>query len=304
MKPNDAHCHFFSRNFVRTLARERGIPGNDLVGDACRILAWDPPGSNGELADRWVAELDRHQVGRAAIIGSVPEDETSVSEALGRHPGRFVGFFMVDPTRQTAAERVTRAVTELGLRCACLFPGMHGYELSDPRVLRLVDRLASVPGTALFIHCGVLTVGARKKLGLPARFDLRYSNPLNVHPLALAYPDLPFILPHFGAGMFREALMLGDLCPNVHLDTSSSNSWIRYSGLTLEQVFGRSLEILAPDRILFGTASSFFPRGWQSSLWEEQSRILRQVGLDRDGRRKIQSANFERLFPVNDSPVV
>ena len=98
--------------------------------------------------------------------------------------------------------------------------------------------------------------------------------------------------------------MLGDLCPNVHLDTSSSNSWIRYSGLTLEQVFARSLEILGPDRILFGTDSSFFPRGWQSPLWEEQSRILKQVGLDRDGRRKIQSANFERLFPVKGSPAV
>ena len=37
-------------------------------------------------------------------------------------------------------------------------------------------------------------------------------------------------LPHFGAGYFREALMLADLCPNVYLDTSSSNSWMRYEG--------------------------------------------------------------------------
>ena len=92
---------------------------------------------------------------RAAIIASVPEDEESVAEALDRHPERFAGFFMVDPTRRTAAQRVNRAVTELGLRCACLFPGMHGFELSDPRVLRLVERLAAVPGTALFVHCGV-----------------------------------------------------------------------------------------------------------------------------------------------------
>ena len=298
MKPNDAHCHFFSQNFVRTLAEEREIGGDHPLLEACRILDWDPPGSNRELADRWVAELDRHQVARTAIIASVPKDEESVAEAVVRHPRRFVGFFMVDPTRPAAADRVTRAVTELGLRCACLFPGMHGYDLSDARVLRVVERLAAVAGTALFVHCGVLTVGARKKLGLRARFDLRYSNPLNVHPLALANPGLPFILPHFGAGMFREALMLGDLCPNVHLDTSSSNSWIRYSGLTLEQVFARSLEVLGPDRILFGTDSSFFPRGWQTAVWEKQSRILEDLSVDRDHRRKILSGNFERLFPV------
>lgn len=123
------------------------------------------------------------------------------------------------------------------------------------------------------------------------------SRGLSVHPLALACPDLPFILPHFGAGMFREALMLGDLCPNVHLDTSSSNSWIRYSGLTLEQVFARTLKILGPDRILFGTDSSFFPRGWQCPVWEEQSRILKRLGLGREDRRKIQSVNFDRIFP-------
>ena len=40
---------------------------------------------------------------------------------------------------------------------------------------------------------------------------------------------MPIIIPHFGAGLFREALMVADLCPNVLLDTSSSNGWIKYS---------------------------------------------------------------------------
>ena len=50
------------------------------------------------------------------------------------------------------------------------------------------------------------------------------------------------MVPHFGAGYFREALMLADLCPNVYLDTSSSNSWVRYEGLDLKTVFQRALE--------------------------------------------------------------
>ena len=83
-------------------------------------------------------------------------------------------------------------------------------------------------GVALFVHCGVLTVGIRKKLGLRTRFDMRFGNPLDVQRIAVEYPSMPIIIPHFGAGLFREALMLADLCPNVYLDTSSSNRSIAY----------------------------------------------------------------------------
>jgi len=41
---------------------------------------------------------------------------------------------------------------------------------------------------------------------------MRFSNPLDLHAIALAFPQVRFIMPQFGAGMFREALMLADLC--------------------------------------------------------------------------------------------
>ena len=71
---------------------------------------------------------------------------------------------------------------------------------------------------------------------------MRYSFPLDLHAIAVRYPRVPFIVPHFGAGYLREALMLADLCPNVYLDTSSSNSWMRYEGLDLRTVFRRALD--------------------------------------------------------------
>ena len=61
---------------------------------------------------------------------------------------------------------------------------------------------------AVFVHCGVLSVGVRKKLGLASPFDMRFSNPIDVHAIASRYPAVPVIVPHFGAGYFREALML------------------------------------------------------------------------------------------------
>jgi hypothetical protein len=64
----------------------------------CDELGWETPGSVYTLADRWVRELDASGVARAALIASVPSDETSVAAAVAKHPSRFVGFFMLDPS--------------------------------------------------------------------------------------------------------------------------------------------------------------------------------------------------------------
>src|SRR6185503_7365991 len=180
------------------------------------------------LADRWVSELDRHQVGRAALIASVPGDAASVAAAVARHRERFVGFFMVDPTQPDAAAATATALDGGALRAVCLFPAMHRYPVQDERAQQIFSVAAARPGTAVFVHCGVLSVGVRRKLGLPSAFDIRFGNPLGLHALALAYPSVPIIIPHFGAGMLREALMVADLCPNIVFDTSNSNSWIKY----------------------------------------------------------------------------
>ena len=160
------------------------------------------------------------------------------------------------------------------------------------------EAAAARPGTAVFVHCGVLSVGVRKRLGLPNPFDMRFGNPLDLHAVALAYPTVPILVPHFGAGLFREALMVADVCPNVHFDTSSSNGWIRYHpGLTLAAVFKQALAVLGPDRLLFGSDSSFFPRGWVSDVFAQQSGALEELGIDAGVRGRIFGGNFDRIFP-------
>ena len=295
---DDAHCHFFSRRFFETLARDVPDlgPGAPAVA-ATTALGWEAPGAPAELADCWVAELDRHGVSRAALMASVPGDEQSVAEAAARHPRRLVGWFMLDPTREDAPRRTADALGPLGLRCVCLFPAMHRYGLDDECVRRVVDIAAGHPGAAVFVHCGVLSVGVRQKLGLPSRFDVRLGDPLALPPLAAAHSGLPFIVPHFGAGLLRETLMAADLCSNIYLDTSSSNGWIKYHpGLTLAEVFRRALDVVGPGRLLFGSDSSFFPRGWQRPVWEAQAAALEQAGADPAVQDQIFSGNFERLF--------
>jgi uncharacterized protein len=288
---NDAHCHFFSSRFLELLAPDAG--GADAI--AAR-LQWDAPGTATELGDRWIAELDRHSVGRAALIASIPGDAVSVAEAVAHHPHRFVGFFMHNPIGLDSDATLDRALREYQMHAICLFPAMHGYRLDDDGVER-VFRAAAAHGAAVFVHCGVLTVGVRKQLGLPSRFDLRLGDPLALARTALAFPQVPVIVPHFGAGFFREALMAADQCPTIHFDTSSSNSWVRFDGgQSLDGVFRSALAVVGASRLLFGTDSSFFPRGWQVGIYEEQQRIMSALNVKVADRAAIFGQNFNRLF--------
>jgi len=284
---NDVHCHFFSTPFFAALGGDAAISA----------LAWDPPGAADALADRWVAELDRAGVSRAALIASIPGDAPSVGAAVKRHRNRFVGMFMLDPTKPDAAETAATAIDQHGLRGICLFPAMHQFSIQDDRVLGVFEVAAERPGTVVFVHCGVLSVGVRKLLGIPCAFDISLGNPLHLNAVANAYPKVKIIVPHFGAGMFREALMLADQCPNVLFDTSSSNKWIQYDpGLTLTAVYKAALSVVGPDRLLFGTDSSFFPRGWVRDVYEQQSAVLDELGADVEVREKVFGGNFERIF--------
>ena len=288
----DAHVHLFSRRFFAAMGAQSGKTAEQVA----ETLGWAlPPEDPAELARAWAANLDAHGVARAALIASLPGDEASVEAAVAAFPDRFYGYFMVNPLEEGVADRIGIAM-RCGLHAACLFPAMHRYSVQDPRAEAVIQAVAAVPGRAVFVHCGVLTVGIRRKLGLPCPFDMRFSNPLDLHAVALRYPGVKFVVPHFGAGYLREALMLADLCPNVYLDTSSSNSWMRYEGLDLKAVFRRALDVVGSGRLLFGTDSSFFPRGWNYEIFEVQLRALLDLGISGSDARMILEGNLPRIF--------
>ena len=218
-----------------------------------------------------------------------------MAAALTAFPDRFYGYSMFNPlagrSRGPRASRLRRRP-----RGRLPLPGHASlFGARSARASRS-SRKPPRPGRAVFVHCGVLTVGVRRKLGLPSLFDMRFSNPIDLHPVAIGYPEVRFLIPHFGAGYLREALMLADLCPNVYLDTSSSNAWMRYEGIDLKAVFGRALGAIGAGRLLFGTDSSFFPRGWNSAIFERQALALADLGIGTQDARLILGENLERVF--------
>jgi len=287
----DAHVHLFSHNFFSGLAGQAGM----TIEAAGAQLGWQlPPPDPETLAAAWVQELDRQGVFASVLIASIPGDEGSVIAAARAFPQRFFAYAMVNP-RALTTTGLPAAFSEV--RAACLFPAMHGYSIHD-ECAKPVFEWAQTNRRAVFVHCGVLSVGVRKKLGLPSPFDMRYSNPVDLHGVALRYPDVPIIVPHFGAGYFREALMLADQCANVYLDTSSSNHWMRYQPghVTLREVFRHALEVAGPKRLLFGTDSSFFPRGWHHAIFEDQARALYEIGTSDADAKAIFGENLLRIL--------
>jgi predicted TIM-barrel fold metal-dependent hydrolase len=296
----DAHVHFFSPAFFDSLAAQKGISA-DAVSTA---LGWNVPESLEYLADRWVVELNHKKVERAILIGSIPGDIESVGFAAERHPSRFRSIVMSNPTHPGGDIRTAQALQDGQIQGAFLFPAMHRYSMHDPHVRSLLATLSGHrredggSGAVVYVHCGMLSVGFRRKLGLPCPFDMQYSNPIDLHDVALEFPHLNFVIPHFGAGYFREALMVADLCPNIYLDTSSSNRWMAtQSGkMSLAETFRKALEVVGPKRLLFGTDSSWFPRGWTQGIFDAQVKALADAGAHTEDAKAIFGGNLTALF--------
>src|SRR5512139_229640 len=159
---SDSHVHFFSHRFFALLGSQ--LPQAATVPEICaKAGVTPPPEEPAALASQWVAELDRNHVASAALIASLPGDEESVAAALRAAPGRFYGFFFVNPLAENALSHAQTALDQ-GLSTLCLFPAMHGYPLNSPAVEPFF-RMAAERSAVVFVHCGVLSVGIRKRLG-------------------------------------------------------------------------------------------------------------------------------------------
>jgi uncharacterized protein len=299
----DAHTHFFSQQFFQTFARLAGqsLPAESPLSTVAQRLGVEiPPEDPIQLGQRWVAEMDKYGLERLVMFTSVPGDHPSVAAAVQAFPERILGYIMLDPTRPTAVEVCRDAVQQHGLKGLTLFPAMHHFHAYDERVYPLYQAAAELH-IPVFVHFGVLQVSIRDKLGLPNVFDLRYANPIDLHKVAIDFPGVDFIIPHFGCGYFREVLMLGAQAPNIYVDTSSSNAWLAYmpSHLDLKTVFAKTLQVLGPRRLLFGTDSNVFPRGWRQDIFRQQVEILHDLNTPPEAAELILGGNIARLLGIS-----
>jgi uncharacterized protein len=257
-----------------------------------------PPAEPETLAARWVAELDRYGVARAALFGSAPGEAGTVSRAARAFPGRFAPFQMVNP-RSADAAGMGRELVERGIRGVLLFPAMHAY-FPDEAVCLPVYEAAQEHQLVVFVHLGLLKIALRDRLGIRGTIDPAYGDPMRLVSALHQFPGVRFIVPHFGCGTLGELLPAIRGARNLYVDTSSSNSWTAESPAfpTLEAAFAAVLGSpdLGPERLLFGSDSTVFPRGWRVDVYDRQVAALEAIGAPAPDREAIFSGNFERLL--------
>lgn len=301
----DAHTHLFGRWYYAALWKQKhgSEPGDQdlfcMLKHAGLVL---PPTDPAEHAAMIVNQMRGHGVDRAVLFTSLPGEQFAVAAACRASSGRLIGYTMVNPRAADALNLARRDLTDLGLRGIELFPAMHRFDPSDESLAYPFYELAAKLGSPVFVHVGLLRVKLREKLGLACPYDMRYSDPLRLHRAAADHPKVNFILPHFGCGHLREAAMLGAACANVHIDTSSSNDWMKLmpEPLTLERALAVCLEAFGPDRILFGTDSSVLPRGYRYDVKESLELAMEAVELGAEERGKIMGGNLAKLLRMND----
>jgi predicted TIM-barrel fold metal-dependent hydrolase len=296
----DVHTHFFSRPFFDALAASSPLPGNPrerLERVAAKAGLDLPPDDLGRHLARWIGEFNRNGVRRAVAFASLPEEVPAVAEAAAKSNGRLVPCGLVNPTVAGAADRARAMLAKQGYRGVLLFPALHRYRASGPEAAE-VFRVVDEHGGFAVVHCGIFQVKLRDLLGIPRPVDPAYSNPLDLVPAANAFRRTTFVIPHFGAGPLRETLMVGAQCENVVVDSSSSNSWtaVQERPMTLADVFSRALGVFGPERILFGTDSSTFPRGWRADLLDAQRKALAELSLPKAQQDLVFGGNAERIL--------
>jgi len=296
----DAHLHFFSRDFFAAMARQKDPATNveHVLDDlAQRAKIELPPSDIQSHLKRWLNELDRYDVERAVTFASLPEEAAAVSEAVKNSNDRLVGFCMMNPKAEGAAQRVHKLAKDLGYRGVMLFPALHHYHLFDASLLPFFETVAE-NRLHVLTHFGILQVKLRDALGLPRVYDSRFANPLDLQAVANRFPQINFIIPHFGCGFFRETLMLGMQCENIYIDTSSSNNWLltQPHPLTLVEVFQKTRAVFGVERLLFGTDSGVFPRGWRKDILEEQKQAMVAAGFSAAAMEMVLGGNARRLL--------
>jgi len=241
------------------------------------------------MATWYVRRIHDAGVAKALVVSVVPDSQYT-RDFIAAARGHVAALAYVDPRLPGAPAALEREMAT-GFKGVKLLPVNRCYRLSDPACRPFFEKAAEL-GAAMTVHYGVT---------VDPGGDLRYADPTDLSPVARDFPEVTFVIAHFGAGYLQEALRLGYQCKNVCLDSSGTNNWMDYDqhGFTLAEVFDRTLTALGPERVLFGTDSGTTApyRAW---IKHQQLRTLEELGLSERDRDLVARANAVRIFRLDE----
>ena len=284
----DAHAHYFSVNTMKSWAQRGRTMDSFAKRTKTRtdMTSIELPDETWDTAQKWVNELDKYGIETMGVMVG-PEAYDEFKETMKRFPSRFIGWTNINPSEEDAANKVDEAARD-GFKGIKLYPsswkGLKVYDAPCYPVYEACKR----NNMLVFLHFGI-TIGGQA--------DLRNGNPIDIQVPSRDYPELNFVIAHFGAGWFREVLLMQYQADNVYMDSSGSNSWMRYLpyDLDLKMIFRKAIQAGGSHKVVFGTDSTFFPRGWRYNVLEAQVTACRELVAD----GVIKKEDIQKIFHDN-----
>lgn len=245
----DYHTHFLERaHFGPVFTRD--------WDEQCGLGAW--PEVSAEQFERAMEPFDKVLVfGITAHAMGIHTPHEHVARLVARNPRKYIGFMALDPSHPDAIREMERGVREFGFKGIKIYPIMGVYNPADPAFHPFYRRAVEL-GLPVLTHMGASPV---------SRGPLRYSLPLLIDDLAIAFPELRIIVAHLAHPWQRETALVIRKHPNVYADISGiwHRPWQGYEALVVCMEWG------VTHKLLFG---SDYP------LWEPGPAIeaLRRLG--------------------------
>lgn len=292
MRVIDSHVHFPFQKKEEVKPEQQ--PNRWLVQErekwrkAWRLPDALPAGAFEECVSLWEQETEKHAIDKIVFVTAESNDQ--MVEVVKKNPQKFVGYAHHDPTIPHAAEILEDYVFHKGLKGYKILAPAVQTPLNDKKLYPVweIAQKASIP---VLVHFGIMGAAG----GIASHVNM---NPLMIHDVAKAFPQIPFIIPHFGCGYLFETLNLCWACPNVFIDTSGSNQWMRWMPyeVNLEILFRKYRETIGAERIVFGTDSSWFPRGFAKAYLDEQVKAMVYCGYTESDMDNVLYKNIEDLL--------
>ena len=276
----DSHTHIFSQAVIE--GREE-----HCASDHCFGLLYGNPRARLCTADELIRSMDEQGIDVSVVhnIGWSTNEMCArsndyIMDAIGRHPGRLIGFCAVQPRGGEKALAALERCSRSGIKgLGELRPDAQDFDLCDAKLMSpLINRLIGL-GMVLSLH-----VSEPVGHDYPGKGG---NTPDIVYRFISQAKGLKIILAHMGGGLpFYEMMPeVGEALSNAWYDTAAGPFLYKTA------VYRSAAALCGIEKILFGS-------DWPLLSQQRVIAHIRESGLGKAELDAILGGNAQRLFKL------
>ncbi|MBR9704483.1 amidohydrolase family protein [Candidatus Pacearchaeota archaeon] len=275
----DAHNHMITGNIIKKMGYKESQMSETLKEFSRHDVK--------ENTDFWLSEMDKYEIDKCVFMANSSLDNDFIE--FINSSTRFEGFCKINPIHSDSLDKLKKEI-DVGMRGVKFYATSEGFDVSSLKCYPVYE-YCEKNNIPIVIHFGV-TIGRNSVLQM--------GNPLLLSKVLKDFSNLKFVIAHFGAGFFRETLMLKYKHPNLFVDTSGTNNWLNYQDnfMNLKDVFRKTIEVYGCEGIIYGSDTRIYPDGYRKNVLDIQTKILDELGLSSSDKENIMHNNSKRIFNI------